>query len=230
MIEPATPKRDRASIPLRTALLLAAAVVPLLLFAAEPDWWAARCVKAPAPPSDYAAVNQGQLKNLLRAAVDEFDAHLPGGADNFGADTRLRDLLVAWATPTAQTKDYATVNLGQAKAAMALAYTQLIRVGYTTAEANPWMSGTNANANDYAMANQGQLKHLMAFNLMATGTDGLPPWWKQYYGITDPNAIDPATGLSLSYLQEFLQGRTPGQIPVDQPASAVALEIYTPLR
>ena len=109
---------------------------------------------------------------------------------------------------------------------------QLIRVGYTSSAANSWISSTSANANDYAMANIGQVKQLFAWNLMATGTDGLPTWWKNYWSThlnTAIAATDPATGLS--YLQEFTQGRTPGVSSVaSQPSDAVALEIYTPLR
>eukprot|EP01031_Cornospumella_fuschlensis_P051453 gene51453-62922_t len=52
-----------------------------LAFAAAPQWWTDRNVlKTGAAASDYAVVNQGQLKNMARAARDELNARVKGGA------------------------------------------------------------------------------------------------------------------------------------------------------
>ena len=232
MIETPRPKNDRGGIPLRLVYVITAVCFPLLLLATEPAWWSDREVTITgASPSDYAAVNQGQLKHIARAAVDELDARLPGGAHNAGSDQRLRTLITSWATPGASTRDYAAVNLGEVKALSSLFLNRLIAVGYTNAY--PWASSTNAN--DYAMANIGQAKQLFAWNLALTGTDGLPTWWKNYWSThLDPpvtitaTATDPVT--TLTYLQDFIHRRTPGSAAATGPADAVALEIYTPLR
>ena len=59
---------------------------------------------------DYAAVNQGQLKQIARQASLEMESKLPGGAG-----TNVLALIQGWETPGTNTDDYATVNLGQLK-------------------------------------------------------------------------------------------------------------------
>ncbi|MFL6538410.1 MAG: hypothetical protein ACJ8JD_09560, partial [Chthoniobacterales bacterium] len=68
--------------PARVALaLFLCALIPLLAYAAAPAWWSQRGVlNDNVAPDDYAAANQGQLKNIANAAVAEMDANLPGGA------------------------------------------------------------------------------------------------------------------------------------------------------
>ena len=190
MIEPPRQNQDRGGTTLRLVYLIAAMCFPLLSLAAEPAWWSDRGVTIPgATPSDYAAVNQGQLMHIARAGVDEFDQTLPGGAG-----VALHALLAAWVAPTAQPNDYAAVNLGEVKALSSLFLNRLIAVGYTNAY--PWASSTNAN--DYAMANIGQVKQLFAWNLVLTGTDGLPAWWKNYWSThLDPPVTVTATGADL---------------------------------
>ena len=103
---------------------------------------------------DYAAINQGQLKNIIRAAVYELNARLPGGA---GAP--LFQMLDQWAHPAGIPDDYAAANLGQLKAAAKLVYDRLIAVGYVSTY--PWTGGI---ADNYAMANIGQAKNLFNFD------------------------------------------------------------------
>ena len=219
----------------RIAIMAGLLCLPLLLLAATgPRWWVNQGALDPsAVANDYAAINQGQLKNIARAAVAEFDLHLPGGADNNGTDPRLRTLMNSWASPSDTTDDYLPVNLAQLKTLAMPFYDRLIKVGYTTEEQNPWSSGTAANSNNYAMANIGQVKNLFSWDLALTGTDGLPAWWKNWWGRqlqTTINAgdIDPVTGLT--YLQDFITGCTPGSALVTDPSDATALEVYTPLR
>ncbi|MEQ1852021.1 MAG: sugar-binding protein, partial [Chthoniobacteraceae bacterium] len=114
----------RGHVRLRTIafVLIAGALV---VVAAPPPWWSGRGVTNQNAADDYAPINQGQLKNLLKAAVQELDSTLPGGA----GDT-LHAMITRWATPTAQTDDYAAVNLGQLKAAAAPVYDRLSTIGY----------------------------------------------------------------------------------------------------
>src|SRR5947207_10764267 len=89
--------------------LVACGLIPLLAFAAAPGWWSQRGVINPnVTPDDYALANQGQLKNIAKAAVAEFDAHLPGGAGEL-----LHTLVNGWSQSNAQRNDFAPVNLGQ---------------------------------------------------------------------------------------------------------------------
>ena len=225
------------SIALAIALFWAAS--PRLLGAGGPPWWAERGVLDPAAtPADYAAVNQGQLKHIATAAFDELNAHLPGGAGS-----ELETLINLWSTTGtdgnrqavsgSNTSDYSPVNLGMLKAVAKPFYDRLIAVGFTGASQHPWLSGTSSNASDYALANIGQVKQLFAFDLVTDANhDGIPDSWEQYWseqlGITvTPGGIDPASGLTL--LQEFLAGHIPGTSVATGPASAVALQVYTPL-
>ena len=139
------------------ALLLALVLVALLprsLHAQAPGWWQQRGVLTGAASDDYAAINQGQLKNIIRAAVYELNAKLPGGA---GAP--LFQLLDQWAHPAGIPDDFAAVNLGQLKAAVKPVCDRLIAVGY--GNTYPWTGGI---ADDYATANIGQVKNLFAFD------------------------------------------------------------------
>jgi hypothetical protein len=226
-----TPKaRAKAEVASAVSPRLLAAMVlallPLLLLAGSPQWWSDQNVIAPnAQPNDYAAANQGQVKNIVVGAIAELNAHLPGGAGEYLNTTLLPSLTGA----TANTNDYAAVNLGQLKNLAKPFYDRLLAVGYT---AHPLESGTYPwinpalPANDYAMANIGQVKNLFSFDLMSTDAahdtdqDKLPDWWERYYfGNLSANANDAALrGDGLTNLQAFQQGLNPsdyynGQTP-----------------
>lgn len=158
--------------------------------------------------SNYAAANQGQLKNIATAAATNLDSYLPGGAGD-----AIHTMITSWANPTSQTNNYAAVTLGQLKAVAALFYDRLIAVGYTNQY--PWTGSTNA-PKDSAMANLGQVKNLFSFNLTATDAahdadgNGIPDWWEKYYfGRTgvNPNSIE--DGGALTNKQQFDLGLNP---------------------
>jgi alpha-tubulin suppressor-like RCC1 family protein len=141
--------------------LLLCILLPLIAFATAPTWWTQRgVIVANASPDDFAPANQGQLKNIAKAAVAEMDAKLPGGA---GVD--LHNLIDSWAAPTAQTNDYASLNLGQLKSTAKLFYDRLIAAGLSTGY--PWTGSSDA-ADDFAVANIGQLKNLFGFDFPST--------------------------------------------------------------
>jgi hypothetical protein len=200
-----------ASLRLLALLFLVAVVVPLLaLHAGNPAWWANWGVLIPgAQPSDYAAVNQGQVKSIASLATQEFDAQLPGGA---GA--AVHALTDPWNNPSATTNDYQAINLGQLKNLAKPFYDRLIAVGYTNEY--PW-AGSSTPANDFATANIGQVKNLFSFDLTAvtpandSNGDGIADWWEKYYFNTltiNPNAAA-ARGDGLTILQAFQQGLNP---------------------
>jgi len=222
--------KGRVSFRLLTGIAILG-LFPALLWAQSPQWWTQRGVQNTNPANDYAAVNQGQVKNIATAAIAELDSHLPGGAGDI-----LHGLALQLSGTSAQTNDYAAVNLGQLKTVAAPFYDRLINLGYATQY--PWTTSTNA-ANDYAMANIGQVKNLFSFNVCfppnTTDADynGLPDDWEiQYFGGTgtvQADGIDPASGLT--YLQEYLQGRTPKKNPTpDTGGGVVNLQVFTPLQ
>lgn len=127
-----------------------------------PAWWTTRSVLDPSkPPSDYAAANQGQAKNLARKAFDELEQRLPGGAGPV-----LTQLIAAWGN-SASAADFAVINVGQLKALAKPFYDRLAESGYhgrplQPNQTYPW-SAPNADDADYAAANLGQLKFLFSF-------------------------------------------------------------------
>ncbi|MFN2621831.1 MAG: Ig-like domain-containing protein, partial [Chthoniobacterales bacterium] len=198
------PDQRQAISAVRLALsLVVTALVPLLLHAA-PAWWSQRnAVIQNAAHDDYAAANQGQLKNIARAAAAEMDARIPSG----GGD-EIHSLISSWSAPTSQTNDFAPLTVGQLKSVAKAFYNQLIAIRY--AETYPWIaSGTVPD--DFAVANIGQVKNLFNFDLLSTDAahdtdrNSLPDWWERYYfgkiGI-DPNA-PAARGDGLTNLEAF---------------------------
>ena len=227
MIEPPKPKSDRGGIPLRLALPLAVACLPFLVLAAEPDWWAAHGVKTSAPANDYAAVNQGQVKNVFTAACAELLTRLPQGLGDTnssqGTGSRLTAILDQWSTlqpdgrrvpsPGPATNDYAAVNLGQLKALATPMYDRLMEVGYTNHY--PWepapgdVNATPRPRNDYAMANIGQAKNLFSFDFSnySWSETTLPDWWTMnFFGTTATN-VDPDACPSLDGISNYSKYR-----------------------
>ena len=198
--------------------------------AAYPAWWTSQGVVNPAAaPNDYAAANQGQAKNMAVGAVSELNGDL---AQFGGAGEALDQLAEALLSGTsAQTNDYAVVNLGQLKALAQPFYDRLLSLGYAAGPLSsgtyPWLSSGHA-ANDYAVANLGQLKYLFSFDLVADANgNGIPDWWEQKYfpgGMFNGQpGIDPAGTVgwsngTISNLQAYQQGLNPldfynGQAP-----------------
>jgi hypothetical protein len=154
----ATPDRN-AGVGLRSLVILGAVwLAPLLVLAAAPAWWAARGVVNSGVDDDYAAINQGQLKNLAQQAYAELRADLPASAWTNAAATNLATLVASFSLTN---NNYDAVNGGQLKGVAKPFYAFLIANGYATNY--PWAANTNA-PDDYAMANIGQAKYLFSFN------------------------------------------------------------------
>src|SRR5438270_1008510 len=206
-----SPDRREAISAVRLSLcLLVAARLPLLLYAAAPAWWSQHGVLAVGSAAgDYAHANQGQLKNIAKAAVAEMDVRLPGGAGDV-----VHNLITSWSSPSLRTNDFAPVNLGQLKNVAKPFYDRLIAVKY--AATYPWIA-SGAVPEDFAIVNIGQVKSLFSFDLHATDSvhdaddNGLPDWWEKYYfgnvGV-DPNAAAPRDD-GLTNLEAFQQQLDP---------------------
>lgn len=150
------------------AVLLAALTLHLF---APPAWWATRNVLTVDGADDYAVLNQGQLKNFMRGAIEEMNASLPGGA---GAG--LNDLLAAWRADASGADDFAVANQGQLKAMGAMLRARLAVLGIPSAAI-----GTTDTEDDdhHAPVNLGQAKSV--FNVLLLGdtdSDGINDTWE----------------------------------------------------
>ena len=138
---------------------------------APPAWWATRNVLTTDSADDYAVLNQGQLKNFMRGAIEEMNASLPGGAG-----TELNGLLAAWRTDASGADDFAIANQGQLKAMGGMLRARLAVLGISL----PVVGSTEAQDDEhYAPANLGQAKHV--FNVLLLGdsdSDGINDTWE----------------------------------------------------
>jgi len=191
------------------ALRLAVIIVAIgsLTVNADPAWW----YVSGRSPDDFAAVNQGQVKNMVKAAVDELERHFPGGAGN-----KLKGLIESWnpTAPSPKADDFAVATTGQVKYAAQLVYDRLIEGGFATAY--PWDLPLPGNKprptpDDNAVANIGQLKNLFSFDVWAGATsDTLPDWWSiKYFGAPGARANDDPDGDYTTNLVEYLTGTDP---------------------
>lgn len=153
------PDQRQAISAVRLILLLGATLLIPLFLSAAPVWWRSQGnVLVPnALPDDYAPVNQGQLKNIAKAAVAEMDAKLTGGAGE-----ELHNLVDSWSSPSAATNDFAPVNLGQLKKVAQPFYDRLIALGIV--DRYPWPNSIEL-PDDFAAANIGQVKNLFSFQI-----------------------------------------------------------------
>jgi hypothetical protein len=202
----------------RSNLFICVCFFSLQLRAAAPAWWATHgVINTSATPDDYAAVNQGQVKNIASKAYAEMDDKMPGGA---GAA-----LDSIWASPAPSTDDYRAVNIGQLKNVAKPFYDRL-GIAY------PWANSASP-ADDYALANIGQVKNLFSFTIGAsspsdpndTDGDGLPDAWELlHFGSLVLSASGDADGDGISNLAEFIAGSD----PLEQNNSVVSLVLFSP--
>lgn len=178
-----------------TGILLAAVLLstsysqsPPSPWVANPSWWTTRGVLAPGRAADdYAVINQGQLKNIVRMAVAEMNLKLTGGAGS-----ALNQMVSSWGGINNSADDFATVNLGQAKTVAAPIYERLLSAGVITILPT-WVNATpQASDDNDALANIGQVKSLFSFTLpdqtslppedVEIGNDNLSPFVISYSG------------------------------------------------
>ena len=125
-----------------------------------PQRWTTRNVIVPgATADDYAALNQGQVKQLVTAAAAEITAVLGASSQTYW--TQLASSVASWQTSTQTADDYAAVSVGQLKAVALPFYRRLQDAGRISALPS-W--ATEAGSDDFATANVGQAKALFAFS------------------------------------------------------------------
>jgi hypothetical protein len=205
------------------------------------------------PADDYAAANVGQLKHIAKQAAEAMDAKLPLP----GAGSAVHAVVDPWSLDPAfgspPRDDFAAINIGQLKAVAKPFYLRLQELGYTgkpflagqvptPAKPYPWSFATTTTADDFALANIGQVKNLFSFDLAAidpnldSDGDGLPNAWEIQFGL-NPNdqadAFQDPDGDGLTNLQEYLLGTSPNLANVlqdtDQDGMPDAYEILAGL-
>jgi len=200
----------------RKLIIFSCLVLALTAHGAPPAWWAQRGVTNGNQASDYAAVNQGQLKNFFAKAVDELNARFPGGAG-----VALNQQVAAWSTPGANTADYAAANLGQLKNLAGMIRARLATKSYAFIGV-PTAGGT---AQDYAAANIGQVKYLLDFDLTRDSDgDGFSDQAELEAG-TDPgnpaSKLADADGDGITDADEALFGLNPNVNDSAVPGSSI---------
>jgi len=211
--------------------ILLSVLIPVILRADAPAWWAARAViNSSATADDYAAVNQGQVKNIAKQAYEEMKAK--GLIDPLVEPTAL--LVQRWEEPATSTDDYQAINIGQLKNVAKPFYDRLRELNYTgqplgSGQVYPWGESTD----DYALANIGQVKNLFSFivpsapdNPDDTDGDGLSDVWElAHFGSLALSASGDADGDGISNLAEY----TAGSDPLAQDNSSVSLILFSPV-
>jgi hypothetical protein len=207
-----------------------------------PTWWASQGVLSGTVPEDFSAANQGMAKNMAVAGVNALDTEL---GQFGGAGTQLDQLKVTLSMTTAQTSDFSAVSLGMLKTLSQPFYDRLLALGYNgpplTSGTYPWAAPGVGAADDWALGNVGQLKFLFSFDpafCSNSNNSQIPDWWlEKYFGWQPGDSLsflqngDSHTGLS--YLNDYLEGRTPAKPFVTEPpgtvGGVVALQVFTPL-
>ena len=183
-----------------------------------PAWWFSRGVITPTNPTnaapawpqnypasdDYAVINEGQFKNFATAAYTELQASAPAYVWSTPQGQALTSVVTAWAPGSGD--NYQSINLGQLKRVSKMFHDVLQEIGYETTY--PW---TGSGADDYAVANIGQVKNAFSFNVgLDTDNNGLPDWWelKYFHGLgNSANSRPDGNGLTLA--QDYAQGNDP---------------------
>ncbi|MCB1228083.1 MAG: hypothetical protein KDK99_19920 [Verrucomicrobiales bacterium] len=195
--------------------------VSVLYVAAQvaPSWWQQRGALDPTQTADdYAAANQGQVKNLALAAYQEMEQHLA-----IGAGPELTAMVQGWQN-TAEADDFAVVTVGQVKAVALLFYQRLSRA--KRGKTLPWgggIGGVSPTEEDYGVANLGQVKHAFSF-AVKVDLDG--------NGIDDSQdalalGLD-SDGDGVSDADEIAQGTDPYDSNSNL-GTLLGLQVYTPV-
>lgn len=199
---------------IKNRVVLFLALLAGVLFVEGPQWWITKgVINTNSPQEDYAPVNQGQVKQVAYLAYQEFSQKLDG------TGMVLSNLVAGFST----TNNYLPVNLGQLKYIAAPFYDQLVSKNLTNAwpagitnRPYPWSDSTNP-AQDYAIANIGQLKYLFSFDLSGvenqlsdTDNDGMKDWWERFYFGDSTNAVvtEDTDGDGYLHIYEYKRGQT----------------------
>lgn len=206
----------------RVPLYVAAGVALTLPLWAPPAWWATQNVLTTDAADDFAVINQGQLKNMVRGAVDEMNAKLPGGAGPV-----LNDLLTQWRAATAS-EDFAVVNVGQLKAMGKLVRGPLVALNIPV----PAIGTTEAqDDDDFGLANVGQAKTIFSITILGDSDgDSINDGWELgWLGTLSRDLTLDTDGDGFSDAAEYAAGTDPSNWCSCPGQSSAMLAVYTPV-
>ncbi|MFM2166274.1 MAG: hypothetical protein RIS79_645, partial [Verrucomicrobiota bacterium] len=171
---------------------------------------------------DYAVLNQGQLKNFMRGAIEEMNASLPGGA---GAE--LNNLLATWRSDTSGADDFAVANQGQLKAMGAMLRSRLAALGIPL----PAIGTVDAEDDDHhAPANLGQAKTVFNLSLGDADMDGVSDYWEMaWFGTLTRDLRLDTDGDGFSDAEEYAAHTDPLLWQSRPSAAGGMLVLYTSL-
>jgi RHS repeat-associated protein len=134
---------------------------------------------------NYAALNVGQMKNLVSKAVFEMNHKTVSGtiSDPMGAGTALNAEVASWNTQKQMASNSDMVNVGQLKYIMKMVYDRLNEYHGTTGY--PWPIGKQDSY--WQAVNVGQLKSLLALDLTLPPDRNL----SQHLGTEAPPELTP---------------------------------------
>src|SRR4030095_306284 len=213
--------RIRLTVRPRIVILALSLAITLVSALGIPAWWSSRGVLTADSANDFAALNQGQIKNLATAAFDEMNAKLVGGAG-----PGVTDLIKSWFKIDAAgnflldaqgkripkvspgTNDFQAVTQGQLKSIAEVFYNRLISIGYTNGY--PWSTDTSDDQS-HAVANLGQAKNLFSFDVaFDSDGDNLPDWWEiKYIGNLNSGSTGNLDNDTADNAKEYLVGSNP---------------------
>jgi hypothetical protein len=202
------------------ALMMVALTLHLF---APPAWWSTRSVLSADSADDYAVLNQGQLKNFMRGAIEEMNASLPGGAG-----TELNALLASWRTNSSGADDFAIANQGQLKAMGNKIRTRMLELGMPSTSVGTTAPGDDE---DFLPANLGQAK--LVFKIAFNGDsdlDGIPDNWEMAtFGHLSRNMSLDADMDGFSDSAEYAAGTDPLRWLSNPSNNETWLALYTPV-
>lgn len=198
------------------------AALTLHLFA-PPAWWSTRNVLTVDDADDYAVLNQGQLKNFMRGAIEEMNASLPGGA---GAE--LNNLLATWRSDTSSADDFTVANQGQLKVMGSMFRARLTVLGIPAAA----IGTADAQDDDHhAPANLGQAKTV--FNVLLLGdsdSDGINDTWEMaWFGNLLRDLRLDTDGDGFSDAEEYVARTDPMSWQSRPTGPGAQLAVFTPV-
>lgn len=174
----------------KTLLFFSTLFLIFCVVQAQQLWWPTTDKATTEDDNNFAAVNAGQLKNMVKQAANHFE--------NVGIEVPKETalLLLDWQSNEGAVNNHVAVNVGQVKNLARPFWLKLIEIGQKQESDIPWTVNDSADDNNYGLVNIGQLKNAFNFNnysesdlIKDSDGDGITDLNEQVNG-TDPENSD----------------------------------------